>query len=89
MALPLAIDPKTGKPEIHYTGVFRIFQYWLKEKVFDKIFENSVVCLHANKLLDLSILQGDGTSTIAKKGGDCLGFSGHKPFKGEKTVAYR
>jgi transposase len=84
--LPIDLD-RTGKPEIHYTRIFKIFQYWLKKKVFERIFEGSVVFLHDKKLLDLSILHGDGTSTIAKKGGDCLGFSGHKHFKGEKTVA--
>jgi hypothetical protein len=87
ISLPIAVDPKTGKPELHYTRIFKIFQYWLKKKVFERIFEGSVVLLHDKKLLDLSILHGDGTSTIAKKGGDCLGFSGHKHFKGEKTVA--
>lgn len=88
LSLPIDLDPKTGKPEIHYTRIFRIFQYWLKKDVFEKIFENSVVCLHLKGLLDLSILHGDGTSSMAKKGGDCLGFSGHKHFKGEKTVAF-
>jgi transposase len=88
LSLPIAIEAKTGKPEIHYTRIFRIFQYWLKNGVFEKIFENSVVCLHDKNLLDLSILHGDGSSTIAKKGGDCIGFSGHKHFKGEKTVAF-
>ncbi len=87
ISLPIAIDSKTGKPELHYTRIFKIFRRWVKKGVFEKIFENSVVLLHVKGLLDLSILHGDGTSTIAKKGGDCLGFSGHKHFKGEKTVA--
>lgn len=88
LSLPIAIDPQTGKPEIHYTRIFRIFKQWVKQGVFEKVFENSVVRLHKAGLLDLSILHGDGTSTIAKKGGECLGFSGHKHFKGEKTVAF-
>lgn len=29
-------------------------------------------------LLDASILHGDGTMTIAKKGGDNIGYSGHE-----------
>jgi hypothetical protein len=32
-------------------------------------------------------LHGDGSLTTAKKGGDLLGYSGHKHFKGEKVVA--
>jgi hypothetical protein len=52
-----------------------------------KIFENSVLRLHQNGLLDTSILHGDGSTTMAKKGGDKLGFSGHKHMQGEKVVA--
>ena len=43
--------------------------------------------LFLNNKLDLSVLHGDGSTTAAKKGGDNLGYSGHKHFKGEKTVA--
>jgi hypothetical protein len=35
----------------------------------------------------LSILHGDGTNTVAKKGGDGIGYSGHKHQKGEKVIA--
>ncbi|MDP4724855.1 MAG: transposase [Alphaproteobacteria bacterium] len=34
------------------------------------------------------MIHGDGTTTMAKKGGDCLGFSGHKHMKSEKVVAF-
>ena len=37
--------------------------------------------------LDLNILHGDGTNTIAKKGGDGIGYSGHKHQTGEKIIA--
>ena len=37
--------------------------------------------------LDLSILHGDGSNTVAKKGGDGIGYSGHKHQKGEKVIA--
>ena len=30
---------------------------------------------------------GDGTNTVAKKGGDGIGYSGHKHQKGEKVIA--
>jgi transposase len=32
--------------------------------------------------------KGDGTTTAAKKGGDNIGFSGHKKVKGDKIVAF-
>src|SRR5271166_6818767 len=37
--------------------------------------------------LDLSVLHGDGSNTVAKKGGDGIGYSGHKHQKGEKVLA--
>ncbi|WP_232461952.1 hypothetical protein [Burkholderia ubonensis] len=39
-------------------------------------------------LTDLSVIHGDGTTTAAKKGGDNLGYSGHKHLKGDKVVAF-
>ncbi len=84
--LPIQIDPSTGKPEIHYTRVFRIYQRWCKDGSLARVFENTVYLLNDNKLLDLSVLHGDGTSTAAKKGGDNIGYNGHKHFKGEKIV---
>src|SRR5207342_1591032 len=37
--------------------------------------------------LDLTILHGDGTDAVAKKGGDGIGYSGHKHQTGEKIIA--
>ena len=39
-------------------------------------------------LLDVTVIHGDGTTTAAKKGGDNIGFSGHKTMKGDKVVAF-
>jgi len=46
-----------------------------------------VSLLHQKEYLDISVIHGDGTTTAAKKGGDNLGFSGHKHLKGDKVVA--
>ena len=43
--------------------------------------------LAAHDHFDLSVLHGDGTNTVAKKGGDGIGYSGHKQQKGEKIPA--
>jgi transposase len=77
-----------GKPEIHYTRVFRIYQHWVQFGSLLTIFEASVMNLYNNELLDLSILHGDGTTTAAKKGGEGIGYSGHKRIKGDKIVAF-
>jgi hypothetical protein len=47
-----------------------------------------VLTLHQASLLNISIIHGDGTTTAAKKGGDNIGFSGHKKIKGDKVVAF-
>ena len=57
-----------GEPEIHYTSVFKAFRFWVIHGSFDKIFEASVLKLFQKKMLDLSIIHGDGTTTVAKKG---------------------
>ena len=75
----LPIDKNAdGKPEIHYTRVYRHFGRWSDDGSLAKFFEISVKQLHDTGLLDLSVLHGDGTNTVAKKGGDGIGFSGHK-----------
>jgi hypothetical protein len=48
-----------------------------------------VLALHHADLLDVSVIHGDGTTTAAKKGGDNLGFNGHKKVKGDKTPPER
>lgn len=65
--LPIEKDA-TGRPEIHYSNVFRIFQRWLRDGCFDKIFTDSVRRLFEDGLLDLGVIHGDGTTTSAKKG---------------------
>ena len=83
----LTIDKdKIGRAEIHYTWVFKIFKRWSNDGSLKKVFENSVFALSEAGMLDLSVLHGDGSTTMAKKGGDGLGYSGHKHMKGEKVV---
>jgi transposase len=76
-----------GRPEIHYTRIYRAMRRWLADGCMDTLFAGSVSRLHHDKLLDLTVIHGDGTTTAAKKGGDNLGYSGHKHLKGDKVVA--
>ena len=78
--MPIAPDIN-GNPEIHYTRLFRIFQKWNAHGSFLHMFENSILALFENGQLDTSVIHGDGTTTLAKKGDDCIGFSGHKHWK--------
>ena len=84
--LPIDKDA-AGKPEIHYSQVFRIFQQWLKFGSFLKIFENSVFALHKKNRLDTSITHGDGTTTIAKKGENCFRVQRSSTFERRKSCS--
>jgi len=85
--LPIEKNAK-GRPEIHYTRIYRAMRRWQANDFIDKIFAGSVRKLHQDQLLDLTVIHGDGTTTAAKKGGDNLGYSGHKHLKGDKVVAF-
>ena len=84
--LPAPTDTH-GQPAIHYTTVYKVFARWSDDGSLEEAFIASVRHLADHHQLDLRILHGDGTNTVAKKGGDGLGYSGHKHQKGEKVIA--
>jgi transposase len=84
LPVPKASD---GTDAIHYTTVYNVFARWSDDGSLEHAFVASVVHLSANDQLDLSILHGDGTNTVAKKDGDGIGYAGHKHQKGEKVIA--
>jgi transposase len=84
--LPVPKD-QGGKADIHYTTVYKVFAKWADDGSLEHAFIDSVGHLSAQNQLDLSVLHGDGTHTVAKKGGDGIGYSGHKHQKGEKVIA--
>jgi len=65
--LPMLKDAH-GKPEIHYTNVYRAFAKWADDGSLQQAFMASVGHLSDEKKLDLRVLHGDGTNTVAKKG---------------------
>src|SRR5215469_14890607 len=65
--LPIPQDP-TGKPVIHDTTVYKVFAKWADDGSLWQAFVASVRHLAIKKQLDLSVLHGDGTNTVAKKG---------------------
>src|SRR6266478_2355330 len=66
--LPVPKDAN-GTPAIHYTTVYKVFAKWADDGSLWHAFVASVAHLSAEKHLDLSVLHGDGTNTVAKKGG--------------------
>src|SRR6201986_2835086 len=85
--LPIERDDE-GHPEIHYTRIYNAFRRWEVDGCIDAVFIDSVLRLEQDNLLDIKVIHGDGTTTAAKKGGDNIGFSGHKKVKGDKIVAF-
>jgi transposase len=84
MPVPRAND---GTALIHYTTIYKVFAKWADDGSLDEAFIASVRHLSEQHHLDLTILHGDGTNTVAKKGGDGIGYSGHKHQTGEKIIA--
>jgi hypothetical protein len=62
-----------GKPDIHETNVYRAFATWADDGSLQQEFIASVAHLLAEKTLDIRVLHGPGTHTVAKKGEMGLG----------------
>jgi transposase len=76
-----------GKSAIPSTTVYTVFARWSEDGALEHAFLARVRHLSDHHQLDLSILHGDGTNTVAKTGGDGLGSSGHTHQKGETGLA--
>jgi transposase len=74
-----------GKPAIHYTTIYRVFAKWADDGSLWQAFIASVAHLSAEKHLDLRVLHGDGTNTVAKKGGMVLATLGTNIGKGRRS----
>ena len=69
-------DRCSGQPAIHYTTVYKVFARWADDGSLWQAFVASVRHLAAEQQLDISVLHGDGTNTVAKKGAMALGIQG-------------
>ena len=65
--LPIPKDDD-GNPKIHYTTIYKVFAKWSDDGSMAAAFIASVGHLSEHHQLDLSVLHGDGTNTVAKKG---------------------
>jgi transposase len=86
--LPVPQDLQ-GKPAIHYTTVYKVFAKWADDGSLWQAFIASVTHLSAEKHLDISVLHGDGTNTVAKKGGMGLGIRGTNTRRAKKSSRSR
>ena len=86
--LPVPKDTH-GHPAIHDTTVYNVFAKWADDGSLWQAFMASVAHLAAEKHLDLSVLHGDGTNTVAKKGGMGLGTRGTHTSRARKSSRSR
>lgn len=59
---------RTYRNEIHYSNIYKWHLKWSKDGSYRNLFESGVQTLLLQNKLDVSILHGDGSNTIAKKG---------------------
>jgi transposase len=86
--LPVPKDP-TGKPAIHDTTVYKVFAKWADDGSLWQAFIASVRHLADQKHLDLSVLHGDGTNTVAKKGEMGSGIRGTNTRRARRSSRSR
>ena len=82
--LPVPTDTQ-GKPAIHYTTIYKVFARWADDGSLWQAFVASVRHLAGEKHLDLSVLHGDGTNTVAKKGGMASATRATSTRKGRRS----
>src|SRR5262245_43458869 len=63
---------KTNRKELNYTNVNKWHNRWSKAGSYQALFEPSVMHLHHTDQLDTSVLHGDGSNTVVKKGAKAL-----------------
>lgn len=56
------------KKELHWSNVYKWHSRWSKDGSYEYLFTQSILLLDRKGKLDLSILHGDSSNTVAKKG---------------------
>jgi len=59
---------KTKRNELHWTNVYKWHNRWSKDGSYQALFEASIIHLKDTEQLDVSILHGDGSNMVVKKG---------------------
>jgi len=59
---------KVRNNELHWSNIYKWHNRWSKDGSYQNLFLASVIQLYDNGKLDLSVLHGDGSNTVAKKG---------------------
>lgn len=59
---------RTKRNEIHWSNIYRWHNKWSKDGSYKNLFETGIERLRLTGKLDLSVIHGDGSNTVAKKG---------------------
>ena len=84
--MPVPPD-RDGSPASHDTTVYKVFARWSHDRSLAHAFIARVGHLSDQHQLDLGLLHGEGTTTVAHKGGAGRGYSGDTHQKGENVLA--
>jgi len=63
---------RTRRNEIHWTNIYKWHNRWSKDGSYEKLFSASIIHLKDTNQLDTSIIHGDGSNTVVKKGAQAL-----------------
>jgi transposase len=76
---------KTKRTELHDTNVYKWHNRWSKDGSYQRLFEASIIQLQRTDQLDTSVLHGDGSNTVVKKGASVLATRAISTRKGRKN----
>jgi len=76
---------KTKRNALHYTNVYKWHNRWSKDGSYQSLFAASIIQLHHTDQLDTSVLHGDGSNTVVKKGAQASATQAINTSKGTKS----
>src|SRR5215475_9024592 len=76
---------KTKRHELHDTNVYKWHNRWSKDGSYQSLFAASIIQWHHTDQLDTSVLHGDGSNTVVKKGAQASAPQAINTSKGTKS----
>src|SRR3989338_10370180 len=80
---------RTYHNELHWSNVYKWHNRWSKDGSYQNLFMSSIVRLEDTNKLDMSVLHGDGSNTVAKKGANRSAIQATNIIKARKPLKYQ
>lgn len=77
---------RTRHNELHWTNVYKWHNKWSKDGSYQKLFSASIIHLKDTDQLDTTMIHGDGSNTVVKKGAPELVIQGTNTRKETKNL---